>query len=317
MHKKCLIVGGGGFIGLNLFEYLSSKNFYIKIIDKYTNNIKNLHKHISHVDIINLDVKDTNKLLDHLGDIENIIWLIHTSVPSSSMDNIETDLISNLLPLIKFLTRIKTNSNIERFVYLSSGGTIYGNSLENKPFVETSPTNPISSYGLTKLVAEKYIDLILHESTIQRYILRPSNVYGLYQNLNKPQGIIGHAFKAAINNHPIVLYNNGIVTRDFLFVSDLVDAIHKCLIHNDNKNFSFTFNVGSQKGYTINEIIKAICGITSKEIITISKPDRGFDCNFNVLDSSKIFSDLNWSAHVGINDGLVKVWEWIKNVPNV
>ena len=103
--RKCLIIGGSGFIGRNLIESLAHENYQIKVVDKFTENIKSLKSTFSNVEIVNLDVEDTECLISHIGDIENIIWLIHTSVPSTSMGNIESDLTSNLIPLIKFLQR--------------------------------------------------------------------------------------------------------------------------------------------------------------------------------------------------------------------
>lgn len=312
MRKKCLIIGGGGFIGRNLTEYLAKNEYHVKVVDKYTNNISYLQNIFPTLEIVNLDIGDTNKLIDHLGDFENIIWLIHTSVPSTSMENIESDLTSNLVPLIKFLTKIKGLSNIEKFIYLSSGGTIYGDPLIQIPIKENQTKSPISSYGLTKLVAEEYINFILAESTTQRFILRPSNIYGLFQNLNVPQGIIGHALKAAINNHPITLFNNRTYIRDFLFVTDIADAILKCLNYNESKIISNTFNVGSGKGYSIDQVIHKIYQVTNIQLRIKEQAARNFDCTYNVLESTNISSKLGWSPKIDLDEGLINVWNWMK-----
>lgn len=312
MNKRCLIIGGGGFIGYNLTEYLLKDDFHIKVIDRYTDNLNNIESTFSKLTLIKGEVAETKFLLDHLKDFENIIWLVHTTVPSTSMDNIEEDLTENIFPLIRFLSAIKTNPGIEKFIYLSSGGTIYGNPVVKKPITEDQPKIPLSSYGLTKYIAEHYINFILSESTIQRIIFRPSNVYGLYQNLNKPQGIIGHSFKAAINNHPLVLYNLGVMTRDFLFVTDLTNAIHKSLTTDKLKDYSYIFNIGSGKGFLIKEIINKITEISKLEIKIIDKPLRTFDCDYNVLSISKLTDHLNWAPKVSLEEGLFKVWNWIK-----
>lgn len=311
MPKRCLIIGGSGFIGRNLIEYLSNNNYLVKVIDRYTENINHLQFFFPTLEIVNLDVNDTNQLIDHLGEIENIIWLIHTSVPSTSMKNIETDLTTNLIPLIKFLTRIVRSRNIEKFIYLSSGGTIYGNPLKHKPIKENQTKEPISSYGLTKFVAEEYINFMLLESNIHHIILRPSNVYGVFQNLNIPQGIIGHALYAAINNHPLTLFSNRTFIRDFIFVTDIADSIMKCLNYNDSKSLSDTFNVGSKKGYSIDQVIQKIEEISNIKLKIIEKPARSFDCTYNILDNTLICSKLGWSPCIDLDQGLNKVWNWM------
>ncbi len=98
MDKKCLIIGGGGFIGYNLTEYLLKNDFLIKVIDKCIGNLKSLEADYSNLIVINGDIENTTFLIDHLEDYENIIWLVHTTVPSTSM-SIQLDLTENIIPL--------------------------------------------------------------------------------------------------------------------------------------------------------------------------------------------------------------------------
>lgn len=313
MIKDCLIIGGAGFIGRNITESLLKNNFSVKVIDRNAQNIFSLQSKFPSLEIIKMNTEDTNKLIYELGNIESVIWLTHTSVPSTSMNNIELDFVSNVIPLIKFLSEITKRENIKKFIYFSSGGTVYGNPLIQVPIKENQIKAPISNYGQTKLVAEEYINFILTNSAIQHFILRPSNVYGLSPNLNKSQGIIGHAFNAILKNQPIVLFGNNIVTRDFIFVSDVSNSVIKCLEYNGSHNISNVFNVSSNKGYTINQVLNMIQELSGKELKIIEKPARSFDCNYNVLDSSLISSELGWSPKISFEVGLLKVWDWMKN----
>jgi UDP-glucose 4-epimerase len=172
---------------------------------------------------------------------------------------------------------------------------------------------PISGYGLSKIISEKYIEFFSVNSEIQYYILRPSNVYGLYQNFSKPQGIIGFAFKSIINNTSLNIYDEGKVTRDFIYVSDLAEAINCCIDSEFKNSISTIYNVGSQKGYSIIEILNKIKKITQKELLIIAKPSRSFDCNYNVLNIEKIKAELNWQPKIELDEGLKYIWNWIKN----
>jgi len=313
MKKKCLIIGGSGFIGKNIARTLNNKNQKIKIIDKYIDNLIGDNFFLKNFEIGQVDVNDTASLIRNLDNYENIIWLVHSTVPSNSMIDMSADLNANISPLVNFLSRIKDNPNIEKFIYFSSGGTVYGNPEFKNPINEDHSIEPISNYGLTKFVAEQYIRLILKNSNISSYILRPSNVYGPYQNLNKPQGIIGHAFKAAINEHPLFLYKNGEIIRDFVHVEDLANAVYKCINRANSSENMFIYNIGSGEPISMNELIQWINKITGKKISIINKPSRELDCEYNVLDCKEIKKDINWEAEVNIQEGLKSVWEWIQD----
>ena len=273
---------------------------------------------LQHPNIIGaeVNVENTATLFESLKQCETIIWLVSSLVPSVSNDSLVDDFDSNISPLIRFLELAKTSIFFKRFVYLSSGGTIYGDSLDNKPLDEDSSKKPISSYGLSKIVTENYIKFLTSTSHFQSFILRPSNVYGQFQNLIKPQGIIGYAFKSIINNTSIDLYDDGRVTRDFIHVNDLANAVHSCMESDFKESQTAVYNVGSQKGYTIKEILGKINATTQMQIHTVPKSSRSFDCNYNVLKIEKIKRDMNWEPKIEIEDGLNLVWEWIKNEEN-
>lgn len=301
--KKTAIIGGNGFIGSNLANFLIKKNKELKILDKYIDENK-FNSNSLAIDFVKCDINNTSKLISYIKDCTEIIWLVHTSVPSTSMTNIINDLNSNLNPLVNFLIELKKIDKIKKFIFLSSGGTIYGEPEIKEPIRENHIINPISNYGLTKFIQEKYISLILKFTQIKVFILRPSNVYGVNQNLDKPQGIIGHTFKSIENKIPIDLYGSGKVIRDFIYVDDLSQAIYNCLEFKSCNNNLECYNIGSQNGLAIIEIIKRIEKITKQKVKINYKKTRHFDCSYNVLDSSSFSKYYSWEAIVDIEKGL-------------
>lgn len=311
MNKSIALIGGGGFIGTNLANFFIEEDYNVLVIGRSV--IEDLQNSTDKIKRRLLDVNKTSSLIEALAEYENIIWLVNDLVPSASMDSLADDFTFNVTPLIHFLESVNRLGNLKRFVFISSGGTIYGDSL-NKTFLKEDNTkNPISAYGLSKIIAENYIDFITKRSSFESIILRPSNVYGNHQNLKKPQGIVGYAFNALINNKTIDLYADGMVIRDFIHVLDLAEAI-KCCIENKHKIAKVeTYNVGSQVGYTIREVLDLINEVSDGNIQTVSKPARTFDCDFNVLDVSKINLQLGWEPKIKIKEGLTKVWQWVKS----
>jgi len=308
MNKSIALVGGGGFIGTNLANFFIQRDYNVLIIGRSL--IEGNESDTSKTARISLDVNKTSKLVEALDGYENVIWLVNDLVPGASMDSLVDDFNFNVSPLINFLESINKLNDLKRFVFISSGGTIYGDSPDHILLKEESHKNPISPYGLSKIISENYINFITKRSSFESIILRPSNVYGNHQNLKKPQGIVGYAFNALLNNRTIDLYDEGRVIRDFIHVLDLAEAV-KCCIESVYKSAKVvTYNVGSQEGYTIRKVLDLINEISSESIKTISKPARSFDCDFNVLDISKINSTLGWEPKIKIKEGLEQVWIW-------
>lgn len=311
MNKSIALIGGGGFIGTNLSNFFIEEDYNVLVIGRSV--IEDLPNISDKIRRRLIDVNKTSKLVEALADYENIVWLVNDLVPSSSMDSLADDFTFNVTPLIHFLESVSRLNNFKRFIFISSGGTIYGDS-PNKTFLKEDNTkHPISAYGLSKIIAENYIDFITKRSSFESIILRPSNVYGNHQNLRKPQGIVGYAFNAIINNKTIDLYADGMVIRDFLHVLDLAEAINCCIKNRHEIAKVETYNVGSQEGYSIREVLDLINEVSNGNIQTISKPSRKFDCEFNVLNISKINSELGWEPKVKIKDGLERVWQWVKS----
>ncbi|MGF7231478.1 NAD-dependent epimerase/dehydratase family protein [Arachidicoccus sp.] len=313
MNNTVGIIGGAGFIGHNLVDYFLKNNYEVVVVGRKVDRIKICNDKLKLIECL---IEKTDYILEELSNCGTIIWLISATIPSSSQKSLLTEFELNIKPLLQFLEKLTLMLTAKKFIFLSSGGAVYGNSTENKPISEIAISNPISSYGLSKLICEDYIKYLTVDSNLQSYILRPSNVYGIYQNLIKPQGIIGYAFKAILHKEPLVLYDKGRVTRDFIFVNDLAIAIDLCIKDSFQSSNCNIYNVGSQQPYTIKEILNKIENIAGAEIDFIPKISRKFDCNYNVLNIQKIANELNWSPNVTIDNGLVEVWNWMKNNKN-
>jgi UDP-glucose 4-epimerase len=312
MNKSIAIIGGAGFIGCNLSNYFINQGYKVLIISRTIDRNKFESDKITFLEI---DVNFSTEVIEALLEYENIIWLVNNLVPSTKMDSLIDDFTFNINPMIKIMEGVKKQPNPKRFVFLSSGGTIYGDSPNHIALEEESPRTPISAYGLSKIISEEYINyLTIKSENLQSYILRPSNVYGIHQNLKKPQGIIGYAFKSIMNGNSLELYDGGLVVRDFLHVDDLASAINACLNKPYKSKSIKTYNVGSQQGYTIKEVLTLITKVSGGTINIINKPSRQFDCKYNVLSINKIKHELAWEPKVSLETGLSQVWTWINAI---
>jgi UDP-glucose 4-epimerase len=314
MNKSIIIIGGTGFIGINLANYFFTNGYKVCVTGR--NKIP-IDKLVSlEIKIIYIDITDTQRLIEISNNYENVVWLVTNLIPSSSIISANDDFNLNIYPLIRFIQGCKNSSIIKKFIFISSGGTVYGNSLNFLPFKENSELQPISFYGLSKSLSESYINFLAIENTFSCIILRPSNVYGLNQNLMKPQGIIGFIFDSIINDKMITLYDHGRTVRDFIYVDDLSNALRLCIESKDYKGNSTTYNVGSSIGLSITDLINLIAKVTDKEINVVNLPARSIDCNYNVLDTNKIKKELTWEPFVNIEEGIRLIWNTFSTKKN-
>lgn len=309
MNPKVLIIGGNGFIGKNLTKFLAEKNFHLSVADY---NLQNVQKFASNINFFEVNIHHTSEVLAICKNFDFIIWLVHASVPATQDYSLVDDFSLNISSIIRFFENAYRLKSLKKIIYLSSGGTVYGNVQNPVPISEDHYKRPISSYGLSKLVIEQYIEYITQESSFESIILRPSNVYGPLQNLIKPQGIIGHAFNTIKNGSKLDFYNEGRAIRDFIFVDDLATAVESCLSNNFSAGHISFYNVGSGEGFSIKQILEKIENIAGKKIELNYKNSRNFDCIYNVLDNTKLRIEKNWKADIDIDTGLQRVWDFIK-----
>lgn len=312
---KCLIIGGGGFIGSHVARCLAERAVPVRIYDLNGVQAENNLAGVDGVELICNDVFNQSGVKAALQGVTQVVYLAYTTVPASSMEDLAFDLQSNVSPLIRLIESVRESGSVRRFVYLSSGGTVYGEQHIQCPISEDHPTCPISGYGLTKLVSEHYIRLCLSGSNVRGYVLRPSNAYGERQNMHRPQGAMGHFLKALATDAPIVLYGDGSVVRDYVYAGDVAEAIRVCLEDETASPREIkTFNVGSGVGVSLWELVKRIQVITGKTFEIDRRSDRSFDCRYNVLDCSAIRDALSWQPQRSLDEGISKTWAWIQNV---
>jgi UDP-glucose 4-epimerase len=208
---------------------------------------------------------------------------------------------------VKWLERLK-ETELRRIIYFSSGGTVYGVP-ETVPITEDHPTNPISSYGITKLAIEKYTAMYANRFGIDYRLVRPSNVYGPGQQLNQGQGVIGILANCALNGERLEVWGKGTDRRDYLFIDDLVDALLKLLVYRGPLN---VFNVSSGTGHSVMDLI-AVLGKEIRPLPQIvHRAERGFDVPINILDSSRLTQETGWRAMVGFEEGIRRTIQWHK-----
>lgn len=301
---RCVVLGAGGFIGTNLCNALVGRVDYLRGFGRR----QSFPEVMSGFDWMPGDFADPACLAAAVAGCDVVFHLVNTSTPASANVNKIADINSNVISTINLLDACR-ESGVQRVVFVSSGGTIYGIP-ENIPTPENAPTNPITAYGISKLTIEKYLALYEHLYGLEYRILRVSNPFGPYQTGLKNQGVIATFIRKALTNKPIEIWGDGSIIRDYLYIDDVIDALVNASLHTGAGRI---FNIGSGKGLSLNTIVDEISDFLNIDIKIDYHPHRNLDVPISILDTKFSESELNWHARTSFGDGLNSTISWIKS----
>lgn len=299
---RILVTGGCGFIGSCLVDRLLKDGHDISIVDKIlppNDSIKDK------VRMIEGDFSDDKLLNDCLKDIDVIYHLAWTTTPKTSNENPIFDISTNLIGTIKLIEAVQ-HSEVKRIIFNSTGGAIYGNS-PSVPICENDMTNPICSYGITKLAVEKYLGIFPHINNLDNVIFRTSNAYGPGQNPKSGLGFITAALSAVVNRKPLFVWGDGTIVRDYIYIDDIVQAFVMAA------DFDFpggVYHLSSGVGLSINEVIEIVGKVTGTKPEARYTYGRDFDASKIYLNNNKL-RNLGWIPKVPIEKGIYEAWRWM------
>ena len=310
-NNLCLVLGGCGFLGSVVARHLVSLGLPVRVLDKEGQDTYRLTPVLNKIDLQFGDFSSLGDLSQALEGVTTVLHFIGTTIPQSSMNDIEYDVETNVLPTVRLLELLKEKGS-PRLVFASSGGTVYGTAEPGRPVSEADRTAPISAYGISKLMIEKYIHLFSFNYNLPYAILRFSNPYGPSQHAARPQGAVRVFLDKALRGEEIVIWGDGSVIRDYLYEDDLAAAVGAIIQKRDVRG---VFNVGTGEGTTLNQLIELIQTTFSVECRVKYIPERKFDVPFNVLDVRKIAAETGWKPKFNLLDGLHEMKEMMARRP--
>lgn len=307
---KILVTGGSGFIGSHLVTHLSNAGYEVISLSRQ-GKVHNLDVDLKNVTYQKGDFSDEKILNNILPEIDIVIHLAWSSIPTQNTSSFSADIETNISGSIKLLNACIDNK-IKKFLFISSGGTVYGIP-KQVPIKEDHPLDPISSYGIGKVCIEKYLHLYETIGGLDYSIFRVSNAYGTLQNIKKGQGIIGIFLSKIKKGEPIEIWGNGEIIRDFIYVSDLAKIITMTI----DKDLKYkVYNLGYGTGYSLNDIIDKMKQVTGQDFIINYKEGRKIDVPINVLSIEKLITEIRYIPKVTLDRGIEKVWNWVNNNSN-
>jgi len=302
------VTGGAGFIGSHLVDRLVDAGHDVIVLDNFsTGRTKNLSRSLrrQNLQLVRADIrKIPRSLVKRLRRVDTVCHLAAvTSVQQSVRDPVFTT-EANLVGTLNVLQAAKA-LKAERVVFASSAA-VYGRP-RTFPIAEDAIVSPISPYGASKAASELYLGSFVENHGIEAVSLRYFNVYGPRQTASQYAGVISIFAKRALNQQPLQIFGDGSQTRDFIFVSDVVDATMASIEMTPENR---TFNIASGNETTVLELAKVVQRITGSQIGLEFLPPRTGDIPRSVADTARAMKELGFEARTSLEDGLSATIGW-------
>jgi UDP-glucose 4-epimerase len=296
---KIVIFGGGGFIGSTITDRLLRDKHDVRIFERPRVEPYRAFTRDENVEWFAGDFFSLYDVDRTLEGVDVVLHLISTTLPGNSNDDMVYDVHSNLVATLQLL-KAMVSKGVRRIVFISSGGTVYGNPTY-LPMDENHPTEPRVSYGVTKLAIEKYLLLHQYLHELKATILRVANPFGQRQRVETAQGAVAAFVRKAMNGEPVEIWGDGTVVRDYIYVSDVAEAFARAVEYDGEHS---VFNISTAVGTSLNELIGLVERVVGREVSRHYRPGRHFDVAVNILDNSLARRELGWVPRVTLAEGL-------------
>lgn len=304
-QRSALVTGGAGFIGSHLVDRLVDEGYRVSIVDDLaTGKLKNLNHHATfhHISI-------TSPGLQDVFNREQPDLVFHLAAQSSVSKSVEKPIHDNEVNVLGTLRLLEESrrSGVQKIIYSSTGGALYGEP-EVVPCPDDAPVSPISPYGMSKYMAEQYLDFYARQHRLNFTTLRYGNVYGPRQDPNGEAGVVAIFVSAMLKGQRPRIYGDGNQTRDFVSVDDIVEANIAAIARGNRQ----ALNIATGRLTSVNELYETLKDITGFRWDADHGPARTGDVYRISLDCSRAEKELGWAPRTELVDGLARTVEYLR-----
>ncbi|MFA6244733.1 MAG: NAD-dependent epimerase/dehydratase family protein [Candidatus Hydrogenedentales bacterium] len=294
---RILVSGGAGFIGSHVVDHLIQAGHTVTVVDNLITGVRgnvNPQASFREMDIVSPDMaslftETAPEVVYHLAAQMNV---------TASVADPTFDAMTNVVGTIALLESA-VRTGVKRFIFSSSGGTIYG-APEVLPATEDTPPAPMSPYAASKLAAEEYIKMYARSHPLTYVILRYSNVYGPRQIPHGECGVCAVLANLMLKGQTPTLYGFGKPVRDYVYVDDVARANVLALHQGDNR----IINISKGTGTTVNELFAALKEVIGFDKEPLLKEIRSGEVEKNICANGLAKRIFGWEPRVGLLEGL-------------
>jgi UDP-glucose 4-epimerase len=303
---RIAVLGGSGFIGSAAVDRLLLDGHQLSVLARSGSLPHRTFAPSEALRWVEGDFHDDQALRAVLRGAELVLHLVTSTDPKRSNEDPCHDVQSNLLGSLRLLETMRA-SGVRRIVFVSSGGTVYGRP-QYLPIDEVHPTEPQVAYGITKLAIEKFLLMYQQLHQIEPVILRVSNPYGERQPVHKAQGAIAVFLHRALNGEPIEIWGNGRTSRDYIYVSDVAEALAQAVKYTGEPR---VMNISTGEGTSLNQLVRLIGQTTGLRLQVQYREPRAFDVPVSILDNTRARQVLQWAPRVSLKAGILSTTHWM------
>lgn len=296
-----LVLGGSGLIGAEVVDRLLSQGCTVRTLTRGPIPTS-LTRQLEGATCLRGDAADMNVIARALQGCAHVVHAVGALYPGESDHDPGADVRDTLPPVVRLLEVLRGCPDID-LTYLSSGGTVYGRP-KVVPISEDSPCNPVTSYGVVKLAAEKYIGMYADLYGISAKIARVANAYGPRQQPGRGQGAVAAFLAAAKAGDPIRIFGDGSIIRDYVHVADIALAVAACI---GRSGGAPVINVGTGEGHSLEQLVSTIEKVSGVTLAVERLPARDFDIKSIVLDTTRLAAMVDWRPR-RLEDGIRDTW---------
>ena len=307
---KILVTGCAGLLGVNFCEYLIKNipNVHVIGIDNLTGGyIENIP---GEVEFIYADLSDSEDQ-KRIKDLFPVDYIFHFAAYAAEglSPFIRQFNYKNNVESTAFLINCGIEYNVKRFIFTSSMA-VYGD--EQVPFSENMKPNPIDPYGIAKYACEMDLKCAQKQHGMDYCIIRPHNVYGKYQNIWDPyRNVLGIWMYKSLNDEYMTMYGDGETTRAFSYIDDILPCLWKAAV--DSRARNEIINLGGIQYTCLKEAAKIMANVTGNSKIVYLEPR--YEVKHAWCTHEKSIRILDYKESVTLEQGLQKMWEWVKSCP--
>lgn len=302
-RRRILVIGGAGYLGARLATRLKAEAYDVEILVRD-------HGKPTPIDVpVHIGGLGNVALLRRiLPSFETIFHVASGTTPGVSGRDPSLEAEFNIFPTLRFLEVLQAQPQAH-LVFISSGGTVYGNQQSN-PVGEDAPLTPLSFYGAGKVALETFLSAHARTHGNRLTILRPSNLYGPGQPNYHGFGVIRTMLQHLQDGTVMQIWGDGEAIRDFIYIDDLVNA---CIMSMHDPAPIGVYNVGSGIGYSIKQLVDIVGAISRRNLKVEYRKGRKIDVRAIVLDSTRLRTAVGWEPVASIETGIRNTWDWLRS----
>lgn len=306
---KILVTGGAGFIGSHLVRQLMELGHEVTVLDNLSTGARE-HLPAGGFAFWQMDDRDeAARAKIAAGRFDAIVHLAGQTMVDASIRDPHFDASENVLGTVNVLEAAR-ESGVKRVIFASTAAA-YGDVAEDVlPVREELPLQPLSFYGLTKVMVEHYLGLYHELYGLDYVVLRFANVYGERQGDKGEGGVISIFAKRVARGEGLTIFGDGGQTRDFIYAGDVARGICRALV---TERVNTVYNLSTQQETSLRELVASLARVTGEELTPVYAEAREGDIYRSALANEKAKEGLAWEPEVSLDEGLRRTVEYFRS----